>query len=162
VADVPRTRYVESVDGLYIAYQVVGDGPLDLAWLPQTWFNAELYWDDPFTARFLRRLSSFGRLILFDKRGSGLSDPVAGRVIPTVEEWVDDLMTVLDAVGSAQAHLIGMDAGGPVALVAAGTHSSRVSSRCSTSQAKTPARGATWTSIWFHGRPANPLGGALS
>jgi class 3 adenylate cyclase len=128
VADVPRTRYVESVDGLYIAYQVVGDGPLDLAWLPQTWFNAELYWDDPFTARFLRRLSSFGRLILFDKRGSGLSDPVAGRVIPTVEEWVDDLMTVLDAVGSAQAHLIGMDAGGPVALVAAGTHSSRVSS----------------------------------
>jgi class 3 adenylate cyclase len=78
--------------------------------------------------RFFRRLSSFGRLILFDKRGTGLSDPVPLRAIPTVEEWVDDLMTVLDAAGSAKAHLIGADSGGPVALVAAGTHSTRVSS----------------------------------
>jgi len=66
-------------------------------------------------------------LILFDKRGSGLSDPVPVRAIPTVEEWVDDLMVVLDAVGSDQAHLIGMDSGGPPALVAAGTHPDRVS-----------------------------------
>src|SRR5215203_1987692 len=127
MVEVPRTRYVESPEGLHIAYQVVGNGPLDLVLLPQTWFNVELYWEEPFAARFFRRLSSLGRLILFDKRGSGLSDPVPVRAIPTVEEWVDDLMVVLDAVGSDQAHLIGMDSGGPPALVAAGTHPDRVS-----------------------------------
>ena len=128
MAEVPTTRYAESADGLYIAYQVVGDGPLDIALLPTSWSSAELWWEDSFAARFFRRLSSFGRLILFDKRGTGLSDPVPLRAIPTVEEWVDDLLTVLDAVGSAHTHLIGLDSGGPVAIVAAATHSARFSS----------------------------------
>ena len=119
---------METADGSYIAYQVVGDGPLDMALMPTSWSNVELAWDDPFAARFFHGLGSLGRLILFDKRGCGLSDPVARRAIPTAEEWVDDLISVLDAVGSTQAHLIGIDAGGPVALLAAATHSSRVSS----------------------------------
>jgi class 3 adenylate cyclase len=127
VSEVPRTRYVESPEGLYVAYQVMGEGPLDLAFLPMNWGNVELYWEDPFAARFFRRLASIGRLIWFDKRGSGLSDPVAMRAVPTVEEWVDDLMLVLDAVGSRQAHLIGTDSGGPPALLAAGTHPARFS-----------------------------------
>jgi class 3 adenylate cyclase len=101
---------------------------LDLALLPTSWSNVELYWDEPYAARFFRRLGSLGRLILFDKRGTGLSDPVPLRAIPTVEEWVDDLMVVLDAVGSRQAQLIGADSGGPPALVAAGTHPARISS----------------------------------
>ena len=92
-----------------------------------SWSNVELWWDDPFIAGFFRRLGSLGRFILFDKRGSGLSDPVALRAIPTVEEWVDDLFTVLDAVGSEHANLLGVDAGGPVAIVAAGTHAARIS-----------------------------------
>jgi pimeloyl-ACP methyl ester carboxylesterase len=127
VPNVPKTQYVESPEGLHIAYQVVGDGPLDLALLPTSWSNVELYWDEPYAARFFRRLGSLGRLILFDKRGTGLSDPVPLRAIPTVEEWVDDLMVVLDAVGSRHAHLIGADSGGPPALVAAGTHPARIS-----------------------------------
>ena len=126
--DVPQTQYAENADGLNIAYQVVGDGPIDMALLPMQWSTAELYWEEPVVARLFRRLSSFGRLILFDKRGCGLSDPVHQRAIPTVEEWVDDLMTVLDAVGSTTAHLIGSDAGGPVALVAAATHTRRIAS----------------------------------
>ena len=122
VVDVPTTQYAESRDGLCIAYQVLGEGPVDIALLPMSWSNVELWWDDPFIAGFFRRLGSLGRFILFDKRGSGLSDPVALRAIPTVEEWVDDLITVLDAVGSEHANLLGVDAGGPVAIVAAGTH----------------------------------------
>jgi pimeloyl-ACP methyl ester carboxylesterase len=95
---------------------VVGDGPLDMALMPTSWSNVELAWDDQFAARFYHRLGSLGRLILFDKRGCGLSDPVARRAIPTAEEWVDDLISVLDAAGSTQAHLIGIDVGGPVAV----------------------------------------------
>jgi class 3 adenylate cyclase len=128
VSEVPRTRYVESSAGLHIAYQVVGDGPPDLALLPTTWSNIEVYWEDPFVARFFRRLASLGRLILFDKRGTGLSDPVPLRVAPTVEDWVDDLMVVLDAVRSDEANLVGIDSGGPSALLAAGTHPARISS----------------------------------
>jgi len=127
VAEAARTRYAEGRDGLHIAYQVVGDGPVDVAVLPMNWSNVELHWDDPSGAGFLRRLSSLGRLILFDKRGSGCSDPVPVRAIPTVEEWVDDLLVVLDAVGSERAHLVGIDSGGPPALVAAATHPSRIS-----------------------------------
>jgi class 3 adenylate cyclase len=127
VVDAPRTHYAEGADGLHIAYQVVGDGPLDLALLPTSWSNVELYWDDPFAARFFRRLGSLGRLIIFDKRGTGLSDPVPLRAAPTVEDWVDDLMVVLDAVGSEHANLIGVDSGGPPALVAAATHPARFS-----------------------------------
>ena len=128
VPDLPTTQYVQTADGHYLAYQVVGDGPLDMALMPTSWSNVELVWDDQFAARFFQRLGSLGRLILFDKRGCGLSDPVALRAIPTAEEWVDDLISVLDAVGSTQASLIGVDAGGPVALLAAATHASRVSS----------------------------------
>jgi pimeloyl-ACP methyl ester carboxylesterase len=96
MADVP-TRYADS-DGTSIAYQVHGEGPLDLVLVPGFVSHVELIWEDPEIARFLRRLTSFARLIIFDKRGQGLSDRT-GRP-PTLEESMDDLRAAMDAAGS--------------------------------------------------------------
>jgi pimeloyl-ACP methyl ester carboxylesterase len=85
----PRTRYAKSGD-LNIAYQVVGDGPFDVLWIPGFVSNVELIWEEPTSARFLERLASFSRLILFDKRGTGLSDRTDRRELPTLEERMDD------------------------------------------------------------------------
>ncbi len=95
--DVPETRYARSGD-LQIAYQVVGDGPLDVVLVPSYLSNIELYWELPSYARFLERLSSFSRLIVFDRRGSGMSDGIAGAT--PLEEQIDDVQAVIDAVGS--------------------------------------------------------------
>ena len=94
----PETRYAKSGD-LNIAYQVVGDGPLDLIYVPGWISNVELNWEEPALAHVLERLASFSRLILFDKRGTGLSDPVPLDRLPTLEERMDDVRAVLDAVG---------------------------------------------------------------
>lgn len=97
--DVPQTRYARSGD-LQIAYQVVGDGPLDILWVPSYLSNTELFWELPSFARFYERLASFSRLILFDRRGSGMSDGLAGAT--PLEEQVDDVQAVIDAAGSQQ------------------------------------------------------------
>jgi class 3 adenylate cyclase len=110
---VPETRYARS-GGATIAYQVVGDGPFDLVYVPGFLSHLEWNWEHPPYARFLRRLASFSRLILFDKRGTGMSDPVAE--IPTLEERMDDIRAVLDAVGSERAALFGVFEGGPIAV----------------------------------------------
>ena len=102
-------RYAKS-DGVRIAYQVVGDGPVDLVFVPSFVTNLGATWDDPTYARFLRRLASMARLVLFDKRGTGLSDPVVNR--PTPAERGHDLRSVLDAVGSRRAVLFGVCGGG--------------------------------------------------
>jgi class 3 adenylate cyclase/pimeloyl-ACP methyl ester carboxylesterase len=113
----PRTLYARSGD-LNIAYQVVGDGPNDLVYVPGLITNLELAWEEPRWASFLTRLASFSRLILFDRRGVGLSDRVTG--VPTLEERSDDVRAVLDAVGSERAALFGSaDAGAMFALHAA-------------------------------------------
>lgn len=94
----PETHYTKS--GRYsIAYQVVGEGPFDLLWIPGFVSNVELAWDEPLLARFLLRLASFSRLILFDKRGTRLSDRVPIDELPTLEQRMDDVVAVLDAVG---------------------------------------------------------------
>src|ERR671928_1382608 len=95
---VPETRYARSGD-LHIAYQVVGEGPFDLLHIPGFVSNVEAMWDEPLLARFLRRLASFSRLILFDKRGTGLSHRVSNDRLPMLEERVDDLRAGLDAPG---------------------------------------------------------------
>src|SRR5919202_2535939 len=107
----PKTRYARSGD-LRIAYQVVGDGPFDLVTIPGFVSHVEACWDDPYTARFLERLASFSRLILFDRRGLGLSDRPGPA--PTLEESIDDLGAVMDAVGSEEAALLGNSEGGPL------------------------------------------------
>src|SRR3989442_1437447 len=118
----PKTSYARNGD-VSIAYQVIGDGPLDLLFTPAFVSHLDLYWAAPETAAFFRRLASFSRLILFDKRGTGLSDPVAG--VATLEERMQDLRAVLDAVGSQRAALFGLSEGGPMSLLFAATYPER-------------------------------------
>ena len=108
---VPDTRYTKSGD-VHIAYQVVGDGSRDLVYLPGIFAHIELQWEEPSYARFLRRLSSFSRLIALDMRGTGLSDRSAQ--LPLLEHQMDDVTSVLDAVGSDRAVLFGVSQSGPM------------------------------------------------
>ncbi len=122
----PTTRYAKSGD-YSIAYQVVGDGPLDLVYVPGFVSHVEHAWEDPDLARFLNRLASFSRLILFDKRGTGLSDRVPVLKLPTLEERMDDVRAVMDAAGSKRAALLGVSEGGPMCMLFATAHPERVS-----------------------------------
>src|SRR5947209_4018680 len=123
---VPRTRYARS-GKVNIAYQVTGEGPLDLVYVPGWVSHVELAWEDPDYARFLRRLSSFARLITFDKRGTGLSDRVAEDQLPTLEMRMDDVRAVMDAVGSQRAALFGFSEGGNMCVLFAATYPERTS-----------------------------------
>ena len=118
----PRTRYAKSGD-VHIAYQVVGEGPLDLVYVPGWISNVELTWEEPSVARFFERLAAFSRLILFDKRGTGLSDRDVG--FPTLEDRMDDVRAVMDAVGSTRAALLGMSEGGNMSMLFAATYPDR-------------------------------------
>ena len=120
----PETRYAKSGD-ISIAYQVVGDGPGDLILVPGWLSNVEVFWEEPAVARFLRRLASFSRLILFDKRGTGLSDRMGD--LPDLETRMDDVRAVMDAVGSERAALCGYSEGGVMCALFAATYPTRTS-----------------------------------
>ena len=113
---VPETRYAKS-GGLNIAYQVVGDGPLDLVYVPGWVSNVEGAWELPAHERFLRRLARFSRVILFDKRGTGLSDPLPAAELPTLEERMDDVRAVMDAAESDRAAFLGWSEGGLLSVM---------------------------------------------
>ncbi len=115
----PETHYARSGD-INIAYQVIGDGPLDLVFVMGWVSHLEYFWKEPSFARFLARRASFSRLILFDKRGTGLSDRVT--VLPTLEQRMDDVRAVMDAVGSERAALLGISEGGPMCSLFAATY----------------------------------------
>jgi pimeloyl-ACP methyl ester carboxylesterase/class 3 adenylate cyclase len=119
---VPQTRYAESGD-INIAYQVVGEGPFDLVFVPGFISHLDLQWQDPRIAHFLERLASFSRLILFDKRGTGLSDPVAAPA--PLEDRMDDVRAVMDAAGSECAALFGLSEGGAMSALFAATYPDR-------------------------------------
>jgi class 3 adenylate cyclase len=119
------TRYADS-DGVSIAYQVHGKGALDLVFVPGFVSHVELLWENPSVARFLRRLASFARLVVFDKRGQGLSDRPADP--PTLEESMDDLGAVLAAAGCERPAVFGVSEGGPMSMLFAATYPERVSS----------------------------------
>jgi pimeloyl-ACP methyl ester carboxylesterase/class 3 adenylate cyclase len=119
----PPTRYAKSGDAS-IAYQVVGDGPIDVLLVLGFATHLDLQWELPPFAHFFERISSFSRLILFDKRGTGLSDPVADA--PTLEQRIDDVRAVMDAAGSERASLFGISEGGPMSVLFAATHPERV------------------------------------
>jgi class 3 adenylate cyclase len=121
----PETRYTRSGD-LNIAYQVVGEGPLDLVYVPGWISNVELNWDEPAHEHVLERLARFSRLILFDKRGTGLSDPVPLDRLPPLEERMDDVRAVLDAVGSQRTAVFGFSEGGLMSVLFAATYPERV------------------------------------
>jgi class 3 adenylate cyclase len=122
---VPSTKYAER-DGVAIAYQVIGDGPFDLLFAPGFVSHLDLQWTDPGFSRFLTRLASFSRLILFDKPGTGLSDPIPN--IPTLEERAADIATVLGAAGSEQASILAFSEAGPATLMFAAGQPERVRS----------------------------------
>jgi len=118
----PPTRYARSGD-VSIAYQVVGDGPVDLVLVQGFATHLEIQWESPLFQHFFERIGSFARLILFDKRGTGLSDPVPS--VPTLEQRVDDVRAVMDAAGSERAALFGISEGGPMSVLFAATHPER-------------------------------------
>ena len=120
----PETHYANS-GGVSIAYQVLGEGPLDLVVVPGWVSNIEAFWEEPAIEAFFRRLASFSRLILFDKRGTGLSDRVTD--LPTLEVRMDDVRAVLDAVGSRRAALFGYSEGGAMCALYAATYPQRTS-----------------------------------
>ena len=123
----PQTRYAKA-GGVHVAYQVVGEGPPDLV-LVSTWFShVEARWDFPGFAYYLRRLASFSRVISFDKRGIGLSDPVPVDRLPFLEEWMSDVRAVMDAAGVERAVLLGANEGSMMAALFAATYPDRVSS----------------------------------
>ena len=117
----PETMYARSGD-VNIAYQVIGDAPLDLVFVMGWVSHLEYFWREPSFARFLLRLASFSRLILFDKRGTGLSDHVPINQLPTLEQRMDDVRAVMDAVGSERAALCGVSEGGPMCSLFAATY----------------------------------------
>jgi class 3 adenylate cyclase len=118
----PRTQYAQNGE-VNIAYQVHGKGPLDLVVVPGFISHLDLDWMDPQIARFLNRFASFSRLIRFDKRGTGLSDPVPG--VATLEERMEDVHAVMDAVGSRRAALFGYSEGAPMSALFAATYPER-------------------------------------
>jgi len=122
----PVTRYARSGD-IHIAYQAIGDGPLDLVYVDQWFSNVDAMWDFPPLARVLTQLSSFSRLLVLDKRGTGLSDPVSVDALPNIEEWIDDLRAVLDGVGSSRTALLSGTGASLMALVFAATYPKRTS-----------------------------------
>jgi class 3 adenylate cyclase len=121
----PETRYARAADGVSIAYQVVGDGPRDLVYVPGWVSHLEAAWEEPTLARYFDRLASFSRLILFDKRGTGMSDRVPESELPTLETRMNDVRTVCDAVGSSEAALFGLSEGAPMCVLFAATHPER-------------------------------------
>jgi pimeloyl-ACP methyl ester carboxylesterase len=120
----PTPQYAVTDDGVHIAYTVVGDGPMDLVFVPGFVSHLE-WWFEPVVLRWTQRLASFSRLILFDKRGTGLSDRV--ETVGDIDRRILDVKAVMDAAGSERAALFGASEGGMLAAVFAATHPERVS-----------------------------------
>src|ERR1700732_1522899 len=118
----PDTRYAKSGD-VHVAYQVFGEGPVNLVFAPPFVSNVENYWDEPDFARWLLRLASYTRVVMFDKRGTGMSDRVAE--LPGLDERMDDLRAVMEAAGMEEAALLGISEGGPLTALFAATHPER-------------------------------------
>lgn len=123
--DRPETRYV-AVGDADVAYQIVGDGRIDLLYCYGLGSHVDMFWEHPATAETLERLASFSRLIFFDRRGTGASDRFQANVIPTWEEWTEDMVAVLDAAGSESAAILGVSDGGGIAMAFAAMHPKRV------------------------------------
>jgi class 3 adenylate cyclase len=140
----PAARYAKSGD-VHIAYVTAGDGPIDLVWVAPWIAQVEYLWEEPTIVAALERLCEFARLIMFDRRGSGLSDPMDGA--PTFEEQMDDVLAVMEAAGSERAAIFGTLEGGPMAIMFAATHPERTSALVlySTFARSSWAPGYEWT-----------------
>ncbi len=120
----PEDLYTD-VEGLQVAYQVVGSGPSDVVFVPDWLHHLDVQWEEPLSANFMLRLASFSRLIMFNQRGMGLSDPIPVDSTPTLEEWMTDLCAVMDAAGSQRAALVGVGAAAAMLLLFAATYPKR-------------------------------------
>jgi pimeloyl-ACP methyl ester carboxylesterase len=118
----PVTRYAKSGD-VHIAYQVFGEGPINLVFAPLFVSNIELYWGQPDWSRWLIRLASYARVAIFDKRGTGMSNRLSE--LPGLDQRMDDLRAVMDAAGMEQAALLGISEGGPLSALFAATYPDR-------------------------------------
>jgi class 3 adenylate cyclase len=128
VIEAPETQYAKTTDGSHIAFQIAGDGPLDLLFLPPYSGSVELAWELPSVAPVLRRLASFGRLITFNPRGTGLSDPPGSGEEPSLEEQAKEILVVLNAASSKRAALVANSVTGPLAIFFAASYPKRTSS----------------------------------
>ena len=129
MSELPDTQYARTDDGAHIAFQVVGDGPPDLVFLPDGAIShLDMMWEMPANASVLRRLASFSRLVLFEPRGSGLSDPLGRDERPSLEGQAEDLLAVLDTIGTDQPALVANSIAGLLAIFFAATYPSRISS----------------------------------
>ena len=124
--DRPETLYASGPEG-QVAYQVFGQGPRDIVFIADWLTQIDVLWDEPRVVRFFDRLASLGRVMVFDKRGTGASDRVPQGALPTIERWVDDVGVVMDAVGSKQASLVSWGFGGCMSMVFAATYPDRTS-----------------------------------
>lgn len=122
----PETRYA-ATDAGYVAYQVFGRGPPDVVFIASWLSNLEVMWEEPSLARYFDRLSSFCRVVYFDKRGTGVSDPVPLVSLPTIDEWMDDAKAVMSSAGVERAALVGDGHGGPMAMLFSATYPDQVS-----------------------------------
>jgi pimeloyl-ACP methyl ester carboxylesterase len=123
----PETKYARSADGA-VGYQVFGEGPVDLVFVTQWGTNIDNYWDEPTAARYLDSLASFSRVILFDKRGTGISDQVPMDDLPAMDSWMENILTVMDAAKSARAVIVGDTEGAAMAILFAATYPERTHS----------------------------------
>jgi class 3 adenylate cyclase len=128
VGDIPETRYAKTDDGAHIAFQVLGDGPPDVVFMAEGASHLELAWESPAYDRVFRRVGSFSRLILFDTRGSGLSDPLGLSEQPSLEGQAKDMLAVLDAAGVEQAAVVANGTSGLLAIFFAASYPNRTSS----------------------------------
>src|SRR5262249_57958264 len=117
VSGPPPIQYAKTADGVHVAYQVLGDGPLDLVLMPLGLNHMELTWEMPAFARVFRRLASFSRLIRFDQRGAGMSDPLGRFEQPSLEGRAEEMVAVLDAVGSQRVAGVANNGGGPLGVL---------------------------------------------
>ncbi len=123
VIEAPETRYAKADDGVHVAYQIFGEGPIDVVVIPGFISHVELAWEDPTLAFFLRRLASFSRVIMFDKRGTGMSDRTER--LPDADRRMLDIEAVMDAAGSHDAAFFAASEGGPMAILFAAAHPER-------------------------------------
>ncbi len=120
----PRTLYTKG-EGGYVAYQEFGKGPLDIVLVNNWMTNLDVMWDEPSLARYLERLASFARVVCFDKRGTGVSDPVPLAALPSIDQWMDDARVVMDSADVERAAIVGDTEGGLMAIVFAATYPER-------------------------------------
>jgi len=123
--ETPETRYAKTADGIHVAYQVIGHGPMTLAYVPGYVSHVEYAWSHPSVASYYNRLATFSRLVLMDRRGTGMSDRVPDHELPTLEVRMDDVRAVLDQVGSERAALFGEYDGGAMCALFAATYPNR-------------------------------------